>query len=82
MKKTNGLRYNNYYIFKENNDYFYSEDIDTLESFKKSNEFLNIELLWLLVLIPISILWYLYANHYKSNSLNFSNSAAFSESKS
>ena len=36
MKKTNGLRYNNYYIFKENNDYFYSEDIDTLESFKKS----------------------------------------------
>ena len=26
----------NYYIFKENNDYFYSEDIDTLESFKKS----------------------------------------------
>ena len=45
-------------------------------------EFLNIELLWLLVLIPISILWYLYANHYKSNSLNFSNLAAFSESKS
>ena len=44
-------------------------------------EFLNIEFLWLLVLIPISILWHLYANHYKSNSLNFSNSAAFSESK-
>jgi hypothetical protein len=36
MEKTNGLRYNNYYIFKENNDYFYSEDIDSLESFKKS----------------------------------------------
>ena len=45
-------------------------------------EFLNIEFLWILVLIPISILWYLYANHYKSNSLNFSNSSAFSESKS
>ena len=45
-------------------------------------EFLNIEFLWILVLIPISILWYLYANHYKSNSLNFSNSEAFSESKS
>ena len=45
-------------------------------------EFLNIEFLWILVLIPISILWYLYANHYKSNSLNFSNLAAFSESKS
>ena len=45
-------------------------------------EFLNPDFLWLLVLIPISVLWYFYAKNYKSNSLNFSNSKAFSESKS
>lgn len=45
-------------------------------------EFLNPDFLWLLVLIPISVLWYFYAKTYKSNSLNFSNSKAFSESKS
>ena len=45
-------------------------------------EFLNIEFLWLLVLIPLLALWYSYTRKYKSNILNFSNSAAFSESKS
>ena len=45
-------------------------------------EFLNPDFLWLLALIPISVLWYFYAKNYKSNSLNFSNSKAFSESKS
>lgn len=45
-------------------------------------EFLNIEFLWLLVVIPLLALWYSYTGKYKSNTLNFSNSAAFSESKS
>jgi len=45
-------------------------------------EFLNIEFLWLLVLIPLLALWYSYTRKYKSNILNFSNSEAFSESKS
>ena len=45
-------------------------------------EFLNIEFLWLLVLIPLLALWYSYTGKYKSNTLNFSNSEAFSESKS
>ncbi len=45
-------------------------------------EFLNIEFLWLLVLIPLLTLWYSYTRKYKSNILNFSNSVAFSESKS
>ncbi len=45
-------------------------------------EFLNIEFLWLLVAIPLLALWYYYTSKYKSNTLNFSNSEAFSESKS
>ncbi|MDG2172594.1 MAG: VWA domain-containing protein [Flavobacteriaceae bacterium] len=45
-------------------------------------EFLNIEFLWLLVAIPLIALWYYYTGKYKSNTLNFSNSEAFSESKS
>ena len=45
-------------------------------------EFLNIEFLWLLAVIPLLVLWYSYTGKYKSNMLNFSNSAAFSESKS
>ena len=45
-------------------------------------EFLNIEFLWLLVVIPLLALWYSYTGKYKSNTLNFSNSEAFSESKS
>ena len=45
-------------------------------------EFLNIEFLWLLVLIPLLALWYSYTRKYKSNILNFSNLEAFSESKS
>jgi len=45
-------------------------------------EFLNIEFLWLLAVIPLLALWYSYKGKYKSNTLNFSNSAAFSESKS
>ena len=45
-------------------------------------EFLNIEFLWLLAVIPLLALWYSYTRKYKSNMLNFSNSAAFSESKS
>ena len=45
-------------------------------------EFLNIEFLWLLVVIPLLALWYSYTGKYKSNTLNFSNSVAFSESKS
>ena len=45
-------------------------------------EFLNIEFLWLLVAIPLLALWYYYTGKYKSNTLNFSNSEAFSESKS
>ena len=40
------------------------------------------DFLWLLALIPRQVLWYFYAKNYKSNSLNFSNSKAFSESKS
>ena len=45
-------------------------------------EFLNIEFLWLLVVIPLLALWYSYTGKYKSNTLNFSNSGAFLESKS
>jgi len=45
-------------------------------------EFLNIEFLWLLAAIPLLALWYYYTGKYKSNTLNFSNSEAFSESKS
>ena len=45
-------------------------------------EFLNIEFLWLLAVIPLLALWYYYTGKYKSNTLNFSNSEAFSESKS
>ena len=45
-------------------------------------EFLNIEFLWLLVVIPLLALWHSYTGKYKSNTLNFSNSEAFSESKS
>ena len=45
-------------------------------------EFLNIEFLWLLAAIPLIALWYYYTGKYKSNTLNFSNSEAFSESKS
>lgn len=45
-------------------------------------EFLNIEFLWLLVAIPLIALWYYYTGKYKSNTLNFSNSEAFLESKS
>ena len=45
-------------------------------------EFLNIEFLWLLAAIPLLALWYYYTSKYKSNTLNFSNSEAFSESKS
>ena len=45
-------------------------------------EFLNIEFLWLLVAVPLLALWYYYTSKYKSNTLNFSNSEAFSESKS
>ena len=45
-------------------------------------EFLNIEFLWLLVAIPLIALWYYYTGKHKSNTLNFSNSEAFSESKS
>jgi len=45
-------------------------------------EFLNIEFLWLLAVIPLLALWYSYTGKYKSNTLNFSNSEAFSESKS
>jgi len=45
-------------------------------------EFLNIEFLWLLVAIPLLALWYYYTGKYKSNTLNFSNSEAFSEAKS
>jgi len=45
-------------------------------------EFLNIEFLWLLTAIPLLALWYYYTGKYKSNTLNFSNSEAFSESKS
>ncbi len=45
-------------------------------------EFLNIEFLWLLAAIPLLVLWYYYTGKYKSNTLNFSNSEAFSESKS
>jgi len=45
-------------------------------------EFLNIEFLWLLAPIPLLALWYYYTGKYKSNTLNFSNSEAFSESKS
>ena len=45
-------------------------------------EFLNIEFLWLLAVIPLLALWYSYTGKHKSNTLNFSNSAAFSESKS
>jgi len=45
-------------------------------------EFLKIEFLWLLAAIPLLALWYYYTGKYKSNTLNFSNSEAFSESKS
>ena len=45
-------------------------------------EFLNIEFLWLLAAIPLLALWYYYTGKYKSNTLNFSNSEAFSDSKS
>jgi len=45
-------------------------------------EFLNIEFLWLLAAIPLLALWYYYTDKYKSNTLNFSNSEAFSDSKS
>ena len=45
-------------------------------------EFLNIEFLWLLAAIPLLALWYYYTDKYKSNALNFSNSEAFSDSKS
>ncbi len=45
-------------------------------------EFLNIEFLWLLIAVPLLVLWYYYTGKYKSNTLNFSNSEAFSESKS
>ena len=45
-------------------------------------EFLNIEFLWLLVAVPLLALWYYYTSKYKSNTLNFSNSEAFSGSKS
>ncbi len=44
--------------------------------------FLNIEFLWFLAAIPLLALWYYYTGKYKSNTLNFSNSEAFSESKS
>ena len=44
--------------------------------------FLNIEFLWFLAAIPLLALWYYYTSKYKSNTLNFSNSEAFSESKS
>ena len=43
-------------------------------------EFLNIEFLWLLVLIPLLALWYSYTRKYKSNIFNLYNSAAFSDS--
>ena len=45
-------------------------------------EFLNIEFLWLLAVIPLLVLWYYYTGKYKSNTLNFSNSEAFSNSRS
>ena len=45
-------------------------------------EFLNIEFLWFLAAIPLLALWYYYTGKYKSNTLNFSNSEAFSDSKS
>jgi len=45
-------------------------------------EFLNIEFLWLLAVIPLLVLWYYYTGKYKSNTLNFSNSEAFSDSRS
>ena len=45
-------------------------------------EFLNIEFLWLLIAVPLLVLWYYYTGKYKSNTLNFSNSEAFSDSRS
>ena len=45
-------------------------------------KFLNIEFLWLLAVIPLLVLWYYYTGKYKSNTLNFSNSEAFSDSRS